>query len=278
MSCNATVQLMRDPDAKSKDGSLIQRAVESRNPTLATQALDEIAGLLDRTTDANERQYLLFSRSSCYGVLGDFAKARDSLSVALHEDPESPETKVTYDFMQGLIYLGEKNHKAAFETFTSGLSKHHTILKTPEFRFMYEDVQQRRAFLAVTLEQFETAIPLLKESLSFGLEESVRGDALAGLGLCYLECRDFEAAKENLVASLEHGLEEYAHQIHFYLGIAFYHCQMPHEAKREFLKCEEDSYQDGPPLRNVYGWLSSTCKMLGQTAESERYSRLAKPD
>lgn len=212
---------MRGPDAELKDATLIQRAVESRNPTLAMQALDDIAGLLDRTTDVHERRYLLFSRSSCYGVLGDFVNARDSLSAALPENPESPETKVTYDFMQGLIYLGEKNYKGAFEAFTSGLSKHDTVLKTPEFRFMYEDVQQRRAFLAVTLEQFETAIPLLKESLSFGLEESVRGDTLAALGLCYLESRNFEAARENLVAALEHGFEEYAHRIHFYLGIGF---------------------------------------------------------
>jgi hypothetical protein len=36
---------------------------------------------------------------------------------------------------------------------------------------MYEDIQQRRAFLSVTLPQFRDAIPLLREVLSFDLEK-----------------------------------------------------------------------------------------------------------
>lgn len=63
--------------------SCIQTAVEGGDPRLAKEALKEIDLLLPQTQDSNERVYLLFSKSSCYGLLGDFVHAREQLNLGI---------------------------------------------------------------------------------------------------------------------------------------------------------------------------------------------------
>jgi len=70
--------------------SVIQRAIELRDPKLAREALREIDLLLASTSDPDERVYLLFSKSSCYGILGNFEEARKQLSSALEQEPKVP--------------------------------------------------------------------------------------------------------------------------------------------------------------------------------------------
>ena len=142
---------------------------------------------------------------------------------------------------------------------------------------MYEDIQQRRAFLSVTLQHFKDAIPLLKEILSFDLEKEIRSEVLAKLGLCYLELKDWSAARDHLLQARAAGVTKNAEKtFHFYLGIAYFYTDSPEEAKKEFQICESRATEYELPLLNVYHWLASTCKVLGEVAESERYARLAR--
>ena len=176
--------------------SVIQRAVESQDATFAAQALDEIASLLSNTsTNEEERQYLLFSRASCYVLLRDFTNARHALSLALQDCPDSPDTRATFDYFQGLILQAEGKDEEAFRTFSTCLSKHRYTWR--EWQDVHQDIQARRAFLAVTLGKFEEAIPLLDQVLSFETTQKVKGDALAALGLCYLERKDFSKLLPN---------------------------------------------------------------------------------
>jgi hypothetical protein len=55
----------------------------------------------------------------------------------------------------------EGNYREALEKLNTVVSTYHQRLNRPELRFMYEDIQQRRAFLSVTLRLFRDAIPLL---------------------------------------------------------------------------------------------------------------------
>ena len=149
--------------------SIIRRAVELSDPDLAREALQEIDVLLGLSSDQNERVYLLFSRAFCYGILGDFLEARRQLAIALEEGHGDPYARVSFDFGAGLLFQREGNYAEALDAFSAALSAHSQQLKSPELRFMYEDIQQRRAFLSVTLSRFRDAVPLLKESLSFDL-------------------------------------------------------------------------------------------------------------
>jgi len=260
------------------NASVIQNAIELRDPTLAREALREIDLLLGSTTDPNEHVYLLFSKSSCYGILDNFEEAREQLSLALQQQPEDPDTRLTFELNGGLLCQQEGNYHEALERFTAVLSGQAQRLNRPELRFMYEDIQQRRAFLSVTLRQFQDAIPLLREILSFDLEKNVRSDALASLGHCYLELREWELAKDYFLQALEIGVtKEREKTFHFYLGIAYFYTEAFAKAKREFEICEEHACEYQLPTFDLYGWLSSVSKRLGETAESERYAQLARP-
>ena len=260
------------------NNTVIQNAIGLQDPTLARQALREIDLLLDSTPDPNERVYLLFSKSSCHGILGNFEEARQQLSLALQQETKDPDIRLTVEFNEGLLFQQEGKYREAFDRFSAVLSGHAERLRRPELRFMYEDIQQRRAFLSVTLSQFRDSIPLLREILFFDLEKEVRSDALASLGLCYLELREWELAKDDFLQASAIGVtKEREKTFHFYLGIAYFHTEALPEAKREFEICEEHASEYQLPTLDVYGWLSSVSKRLGQMAESERYARLARP-
>lgn len=257
--------------------SCIQTAVESGDPRLAKEALKEIDSLLPQTKDPNERVYLLFSKSSCYGILRDFVRARKQLGLALQEQPEDLNTKLSYEHHQGLLYQREGEYLKALEVFDTLLLQYASSLKRSDWRFMYEDVQQRRAFLCITLERFRDAIPLLMEILSFNLEKENRSEALAKLGLCHLELKDWPAARDYLLQARAVGVTKNAEKtFHFYLGIAYFYTDAPQEAKKEFQICESRAAEYELPLLNVYHWLASTCKLLGEVTESQRYARLAR--
>jgi tetratricopeptide (TPR) repeat protein len=258
--------------------SVIQNAIELRDPALARQALSEIDLLLGSAPEPNERVYLLFSKSSCHGILGNFEEARQQLSLALEHETQDPEIRLTVEFNEGLLLEQEGKYRAAFERLNAVLSGHAERLRRPELRFMYEDIQQRRAFLSVTLSQFQDSIPLLREILSFDLEKEVRSDAVASLGRCYLELREWEFAKDYFLQAKAIGVtKEREKTFHFYLGIAYFYMEALVEAKREFQICEEHASEYQLPTFDVYAWLSSISKRLGQIAESERYARLARP-
>jgi tetratricopeptide (TPR) repeat protein len=271
--------LTRKSMVAEMNASVIQNAIELRDPTLARKALREIDLLLGSSAlDPNERVYLLFSKSSCYGILGNFEKAREQLSLALQQQPEDPDTRLTFELNGGLLCQQEGNYHEALERFTAVLSGQAQRLNRPELRFIYEDIQQRRAFLSVTLRQFQDAIPLLREILFFDLEKNVRSDALASLGHCYLELREWELAKDYFLQAKAIGVtKEREKTFHFYLGIAYFYTEALAEAKREFEICEAHAGEYQLPTFDLYGWLSSVSKRLGETVESERYARLARP-
>jgi tetratricopeptide (TPR) repeat protein len=257
--------------------SVIQRAVELNDPDLAKEALREIDVILSSSSDQNQRGYLLFTRAFCYGILGDFVEARRQLAVALDEGRGDPSAQVSFDFGAGLLSQREGNYAEALDRFSTMLSTHSQQIKRPELRFIYEDIQQRRAFLSVTLSRFQDAVSLLKESLSFDLDKEPRSNALASLGFCYLELKDYELARDLFLQAITLGLtKEWEGEAHFYLGIAYFYTDMVLEAKREFLLCEQLATVHQLPIVDVYAWLSVTCKRLGEASESERYARIGK--
>lgn len=95
------------------------------------------------------------------------------------------------------------------------------------------------------------------------------------MGLCYLELKDYEHSTDQFLEAIALGLtKEWEGKAHFYLGMAYFYTDMVREAKREFLLCEQLATIHQLPIVDVYGWLSSICKRLGETSESERYARM----
>ncbi len=256
------------------NASNIQKAVELNDPGLALQALREIDVLLASLSNRNERVYLLFSKASCYGTLGNFLEARRHLALALDEGRGDTDTQISFDFHAGILAQQEGKYAEALDSLSATLAAHFLEIKRPDLRFMYEDIQQRRAFLSVTVSRFREAIPLLIESLSFDLSEELRSNTLASLGFCYLELKDYELAKDHFLRAIAVGLTtEWGGRAHFHLGIAYFYTDAVLEAKREFLLCEQLAAVSQLPILDIYSWLSITCRRLGEASESERYSR-----
>ena len=139
--------------------SSFQKAIENNDPILARAAFPEIDSLLSQATDPNEKAYLLFSKSTCYGILGDFSEARKYLSSALRQQPDDPHTRLTFDFNGGLLSQREGKYREALDAFTAVVANYAETLKSSDLRFMFEEIQQRRAFLSATVREFQSAIP-----------------------------------------------------------------------------------------------------------------------
>ena len=118
------------------NSSVISKAIELRDPTLPGKALTEIDLLLRSTADLNEKVYLLFSKSSCLGILGNFDEARQQLTLALQQGPDDPEIRLTVEFNEGLLCQQQRNYSEALKRFSVVLSTHAKRLSRPELRFM----------------------------------------------------------------------------------------------------------------------------------------------
>jgi tetratricopeptide (TPR) repeat protein len=247
------------------DGSVIQEAVEGNDPNLAAEALREIAIRLSTVTDHEEKMYLLFSRANCYGILQNFTEARRHLELALEEGHGDPHSRIAFEFISGLLAQREGKYAEALDIFSAMLAAYSERLVNPDAHFMYEEAQQRRAFLSVTLSRFEDAIPLLKESLAFDLDKELQSEILAQLGLCYLELKDYEPARDYFLQAVALGLtKEWKGKAHFYLGIAYFYTDMVKKAEREFLQCEQLATDHELPIMDIYGWLSALTGALGK--------------
>lgn len=252
--------------------------MRSGDPAMAEEAFCEIDTRLRSLTDSKEKADLLMRKAVLYEVLGRFGDARKQLGTALREAPNDPDIQLQFDYIDGALFHQQQNFSEAFARLTSVLSKHAERLVQPQFRFIYEDIQQHRAFELFRLGQFQDAVPLFKECLSFEMKPEDRSSALANLGICYVKLKKYEEAKDHLVQACEIGVtKEWEGHVHFYLAFTYAHLHLLRESKREFQLCEERAAQYQLPLDQLYAWLSRVCKELGEKAESEHYARLARP-
>jgi len=256
--------------------SFIKDAIESQDQLLVKEAIPQIDSLLLTTSDLSEKAYLLLSKSSCFAILGEFTFARECLESALQQDPGSVNTRLEVEFLRALLFQRESNYIAALEAFTSILSLYSDRLCDSELRFMYEDIQQRRAFLLVTLQQCSSAIPILKEVLSYSLEQDVRSHALVKLGYCYVESGEWILARASFLQAEALGLnKDQEGRFHFCMGMASFYTGAFDDARKQFEMCEERAAEYGVPLLDVYAWLSSVSERLGRVDDARRYRQLA---
>lgn len=258
--------------------SIIRDAINTGDPAMAEEAIREIDLQLQSLTNAKEKANLLLNKAVFSGILHRFEDARKQLDLALEQEPDDPDVWLSADFIGSSMYDQEERPSDAYSGLTTVLSTHAKRLAHPDFRFMYEDIQLRRGLDLTRMERFREAVPLLEESLSFALKPEPKADLLCSLGLCYIELREFELAKDRFLQASAIGLtKEWEGKAHFYLGIAYFYADSPVEAKREFKLCEEHATEYQLPILDVYEWLSSICRRLGETSESEHYMQLAKP-
>lgn len=254
------------------------RAPAAPDPATAKSRIEEIDRKLISSAGAKDRAGLLLNKATLLQVLDHLGEAREALRLALEQTPDDPETRLVVDYLQGLFCHQEGNASQAYLLLTKALSKHAEMLSRPDYRFAYEDIQQRRAFELFALRDCKNAIPVLEEILLFDLASRDRSAALANLGSCNATLKNFEAARKYLEQALEVGnLQEWEGTVHFDLALTYACLHLLQESKHELELCAKRAAEYHLSLEKIYGWLARVCKGLGEKSESEHYARLARP-
>jgi tetratricopeptide (TPR) repeat protein len=262
------------------DESIVQRAVESRDPVLAEKAFREYDIAIEQSSDDDEKAGLLLKKAVLHGVFLQFTEARRTLEQARKHAASNSDIQLEADFIGASLYDQEAKYEMAFEQLTIVLRRHYRRLKSePSLRFAYEDIQVRRALDAVHIGKFNEAILLLKESLSFTLKSDDRSNVLSSLGRCYSELEEYDIAREYFTKAMKVGLTKaWEGEVHMRLGVACANLGLLTEAKNEFLLCEERAIELGLEANKIHEWLSWVCKGLGEKSKSSEYERLSRPD
>ncbi len=254
----------------------VQHAMESRDPLEGKRALREYDVAIQQSSESVEKAKLLLGKAVLCGVFSWFKQSRDALESARSLTRDNLDMQLEVDFIDGTLYDKEAKPEEAYASLTSVLSRYSRRLSVPDLRFMYEDIQLRRGFDATSTGRFTEALPILKECLSFDLKPTQKSMVLADLGRCYSEAGEYESARDSLVQAIRIGLTNRSSegQAHLYLAIAYARLGLLEAATVEFKLCEARAIEYGLQVSNLYRWLASVYKALGEQSESEKYARL----
>jgi tetratricopeptide (TPR) repeat protein len=244
----------------------------------AEAGIQEMDRQISATPNPKDRVGLRLNKAVFLGVVKRIEIAREELKLAAKDVPDEPEVQLACDYIAGSLSHHEEKFADAYAQLTATLSKYFNLLQRADYRFVYEDVQEYRAFELVQMKDFEKAIPVLLEVLSFGLEQGGRSAALANLGICYAKLNDHERARQHLLEAIKQGeLGEWEGQAHYHLGLTYARLNLLAESKQELQLCVRHSRDYGLQLENIYGWLSRICAGLGEKEEAACYAGLARP-
>ena len=244
----------------------------------AEEAAVEFGRMAAECDDPEWKSNLLLSEHVCYCILGRLVEAEQVLQAMRQIKTDNASIEVNKAFSEACFFAQKGELELGLTTFDSILNRFSVLLRSPEFRYLYEDIQQRRGAVLAKLGRYEEAISVLKEALSFELELPARSDLLANLGFCYSQLKRYGEAKDYFSRALELGVtKNWESQVHASLGIAYAHLGLLREAKRELQICEQRAEEYQLQMGPIYGWLRNVCERLGERGESEKYERLVRP-
>jgi tetratricopeptide (TPR) repeat protein len=240
-------------------------------------ALAELDAMIESTTDPVERATLVFNKAALYSAQGSLKASRAEMDRALSIAPDNPLVRLLYDLQDASQYGLENSNSESFTRLTRTLSKHAELLKAPESKVFYQEIQHRRGLALYHLGRFPEAIPLLEESRTFDLPRQQMSDTLCILGYCHAKNKDHGRTAESLSQAIHLGLSEQWEGIaHYGLGIAYAYLGRLSESRNEFLFCEKMIARLKAPATSLYSWLAKISAALGEKAEAERYEQLSK--
>jgi tetratricopeptide (TPR) repeat protein len=253
-------------------------AMGLRDSGRVEEAAIEFGLMAAEIDDPEWKSNMLMSELGCYCMLGRLVEAERVLQAMRPIKTDNIAVEMNKAFAEA-CFLAQKGELElgiqAFDLMLSRFSAHFTAL---EFRYLYEDIQQRRGAVLAKLGRYDQSISILEEALSFDLEPQTKSDVLSNLGLCYSQLKRYGDAKDSFLRALELGVtKEWEGQVHVSLGIAYAHLGLLREAKRELQICEQRAAEYQLQMGPIYGWLRNVCQRLGEKAEAEQYARLSRP-
>jgi tetratricopeptide (TPR) repeat protein len=136
------------------------------------EAIRESQILLAETSDVNEKASLLGGMHVSYRKLGRLKEARQTIEQMKQLEIEDLGIRLNSEFCESTLLVQEGRWEEGLSAFAAMLDWHSEAFKDSEYRYLYEDVQCRRASTLVLLSRFKEALPILKEALSFSFDET----------------------------------------------------------------------------------------------------------
>lgn len=237
------------------------------------------SGALMSHADADEKAALLIGIYNSYLGLGRLDMARSVLDHALSLDLKHLGIRMDLDFLLPCLMAEEGRWAEAAAAFATLLDRYHDALARPEYRYLYEGIQVRRARALVSTGQFASAIPVAREALSF---DAVRPAEMQGLrfdlGVSLQATGNKEAAAEELrrVVAFELGDELEVRALWRLANFDFERGALA-QAKEKLEIILRNYPEPNPEVsrRDIYEGLANVFRLLGDRAQEMEYAALA---
>lgn len=260
------------------DAERFARATRLRDSGRLHDAIRELDAMFSAAENPTDRALLLLNKIPCLIRLGQVQDGRLELEAAIRENPTDPFLRPQFKFVEALLDGSENRESECIAKLDKLLADFRDDLTTPALRYLYEDIQLRRAFYMVKRARYREAEPLLEEALSFDLSEEDGRILLCNVAFCRQKLGNYESARQFYTRAVESGVPPaWQGTVQYNLGVVYYRLGCFAQAKEQFKACEQRAAAYKYPLDNIYQWLSSTCKQLGEPTEAQEYARLAKP-
>jgi tetratricopeptide (TPR) repeat protein len=244
------------------------------------EAIRESQALLTQTNDPNEKASLLTGVHVFYCQLGRLKEARQALDQLKQLEISHLGIRLNAEFCEPTLLIQEGRYEEGLATFAAMLHRHSEAFKDAEHRYLYEDIQCRRALALFGLSRYKDALPILREAVSFSFNQATDEQQVHfALGVCLEDANDTEAAKQEFICAVGFGLKNDVEERTLWrLGILHYKAGALAQAKQQLETILRDfpSQSSAVPRKQVYEALSQTYRYLGDEANAELYKELAR--
>lgn len=242
-------------------------------------AIRESQALLERTSDADEKASLLGIIHVSFCKLGRLKEARQALEQMKQLEVSQLGIRLNAEFCEPSFLVLEGRYEEGLLAFAGMLNRHSEAFKEPEHRYLYEDIQSRRAVVLFGLSRYKEALPILREAVSFSFDKAENAQKMHFyLGVCLEDAHETQAAKQQFVLVVGYGLKnDIEEQALYRLAILYYNAGAFAQARQQ-LEAILQKYPNpsaAVPRKYVYQTLSQTCRHLGDQANAKLYMDLA---
>jgi tetratricopeptide (TPR) repeat protein len=239
------------------------------------EAIEHLQILLSQDVPPIQKAGYLVDQANCYSELRQFGDSLNCLAEAKKLASDDTLARAQIDFCTATVLLKDDMREQGLEALSRMLSEYADLFRdSTDARELYEQVQMQRGLSLMHLSKISDALPLLKEAVSFELDQESKSNVHCHLGRCYHELAFYDLAKEQFQLGQALGItEEWDATFHYYFGYTLYELGDFSRARRELILCLQSS-SSGPPRSLIYKMLAVVSRKLGETEQGRLYENM----
>jgi tetratricopeptide (TPR) repeat protein len=247
--------------------SRVQSIMALRDSGRVEDALRESQILLTESNDTNENASLLIGIVVSCLMLGRTLEARQALNQLRQLEISDLEVQLNAEFCEPCLLVQEGRLEGGEFSFAAMLQRHSEALKEERFRYLYEDIQSRRALVLVGLRRFAEGIPVLGEAVSFKFDKPAdEQQTHFALGVSYDETGASDSARVEFLRVISFNLEnEIEERSRYRLAVLCFKARAFAQARQQLEAILQNYPNESAvvPRKHVYEQLAHTYCYLG---------------